>query len=134
MYCEALNEEGVTSVTGSAWHASTIRGMLTNEKYKGDSLLQKYYTPENMRNTVKNNGQVTQFYVTESHEAIIASEDWEHVQELIAYNRKQRGIKKGNPDYTNRYPIMYVSSRKRVSQLFLKKRILTPWMLRVKCF
>ena len=101
---KTLNEEGVTTVTGSAWHASTIRGMLMNEKYKGDSLLQKYYTPENMRNTVKNNGQVAQFYVTESHEAIIAPEDWEHVQELIAYNRKQRGIKKGNPDYTNRYP------------------------------
>ena len=101
---KTLNEEGVTTVTGSAWHASTIRGMLMNEKYKGDSLLQKYYTPENMRNTVKNNGQVAQFYVTESHEAIIAPEDWEHVQELMAYNRKQRGIKKGNSDYTNRYP------------------------------
>lgn len=101
---KALNEEGVTTITGSLWHASTIRGMLTNEKYKGDSLLQKYYTPENMRNTVKNNGQVLQFYVSESHEAIISPEDWEHVQELMAYNRKQRGIKKGNSDYTNRYP------------------------------
>ena len=101
---KALNEEGVTTVTGSSWHASTIRGMLTNEKYKGDSLLQKYYTPENMRNTVKNNGQVAKFYVSESHEAIISPEDWEHVQELMAYNRKQRGIKKGNSDYTNRYP------------------------------
>lgn len=101
---KALNEEGVTTVTGSSWHASTIRGMLTNEKYKGDSLLQKYYTPENMRNTVKNNGQVAQFYVSESHEAIILPDDWEHVQELMAYNRKQRGIKKGNSDYSNRYP------------------------------
>lgn len=101
---KALNEEGVTTVTGSAWHASTIRGMLTNEKYKGDSLLQKYYIPENMRNTVKNSGQVTQFYVTESHEAIISPDDWEHVQELIAYNRKQRGIRKGTVDYTKRYP------------------------------
>ena len=101
---KVLNEEGVTTVTGSSWHASTIRGMLTNEKYKGDSLLQIYYTPENMRNTMKNNGQVAQFYVSESHEAIISPEDWEHVQELMAYNRKQRGIKKGNSDYTNRYP------------------------------
>ena len=101
---KVLNEEGVTTVTGSSWHASTIRGMLTNEKYKGDSLLQKYYTPENMRNTMKNNGQVAQFYVSESHEAIISPEDWEHVQELMAYNRKQRGIKKGNSEYTNRYP------------------------------
>lgn len=99
-----LNEEGVTSVTGANWNESTIIGMLKNEKYKGDYLLQKYYTPENKHNTIKNTGQVQQYYVHESHKAIIDSEDWEHVQELMAYNRKQRGIKKGNSDYTNRYP------------------------------
>ena len=99
-----LNAEGVTTVTGRIWYASTIKGMLKNEKYKGDSLLQKYFTPENKRATVKNIGQLRQYYVTDSHEAIIAPEDWEHVQELIAYNRKQRGIQAGNPDYKKRYP------------------------------
>lgn len=71
-----LNEEGIATVTGSSWNASTIRGMLKNEKYKGDGLLQKYYTPENMRNTVKNKGQVAQVYVSGSHEAIIDIDTW----------------------------------------------------------
>jgi len=99
-----LNEEGITTVTGSAWHASTIMGMLRNEKYKGDCLLQKYYTPEHKRVSVKNKGQLKQYYVSDNHEAIIASEDWENVQQLIEYNRQKRGIKMGDTVYQNRYP------------------------------
>ena len=45
-----------------------------------------------------------QYYVSENHEAIIAPEDWEHAQELIAYNREKRGIKKCDNVYKNRYP------------------------------
>lgn len=101
---KAFNEEGIATITGSQWHASTVMGMLKNEKYKGDSLLQKYYTPEHKRVTVKNKGELKQYYVSESHEAIIAPEDWEHVQELIAYNREKRGIKKDGKSYQNRYP------------------------------
>ena len=33
-----LNEDGVTTVTGSPWHSSTVMGMLKNEKYKGDTI------------------------------------------------------------------------------------------------
>lgn len=101
---KTLNEEGITTITGSDWHASTIMGMLKNEKYKGDCLLQKYYTPEHKRVSVKNKGELKQYYVSDNHEAIIAPEDWEHVQELIEYNRQKRGIKPGETLYQNRYP------------------------------
>lgn len=43
---KALNEEGVPTIAESSWHASTIKGMLTNEKYKGDFHIQKTYIPE----------------------------------------------------------------------------------------
>ena len=68
-----LNDEGIKTITGSKWHSSTIKGMLINEKYKGDFHIQKYYTPEGKRNhTVKNNGEVKSFYVSENHPAIVS--------------------------------------------------------------
>jgi site-specific DNA recombinase len=46
--------------------------MLSNEKYKGDALLQKTYTVDFLaKKRVENNGEVPQYYVEESHPAII---------------------------------------------------------------
>lgn len=38
-----LNEEGMYSIFGNEWHPTTVRKVLTNEKYCGDLLLQKVY-------------------------------------------------------------------------------------------
>lgn len=55
--------------------------MLTNEKYKGDALLQKTYTIDFLnKKRADNNGQVPQYYVEGSHPAIIDKEMWEAVQ------------------------------------------------------
>ncbi len=99
-----LNREKVPTVTGSLWTTETIMGILTNEKYKGDFLLQKTFTPEGKGSTVLNKGQLPRFYVTDDHEPIIAKEDWENVQELIAYNREKKGIEKNTDKYLCRYP------------------------------
>lgn len=45
-----MNFLEVKTVTGVEWNESTVNGVLTNEKYKGDYHLQKYFTPENKRN------------------------------------------------------------------------------------
>jgi len=46
--------------------------MLSNEKYKGYALLQKTYTVDFLtKKRVENNGEVPQYYVEESHTAII---------------------------------------------------------------
>lgn len=46
--------------------------MLGNEKYKGDVLLQKSYTVDFLtKKRVVNNGEIPQYYVEESHPAII---------------------------------------------------------------
>lgn len=73
-----LEEEGVKEWNGkSKWYESTIRKMLANEKYKGDALLQKTYTVDFLtKKKVKNTGQVPQYYVEESHPAIIDKEMW----------------------------------------------------------
>jgi len=88
-----LNDEGVNGVKGRpAWHPSIITGMLRNEKFKGDSLLQKTYTVDFLtKRTAKNTGQVEQYYVTDSHPAIIDPETWEVVQ--MELDRRDRFVK-----------------------------------------
>lgn len=60
----------------------TVRSILTNEKYKGDALLQKVYTADFLtKEKKKNNGEVPQYYVEKNHEAII---------DLVFLNRCRR--------------------------------------------
>lgn len=77
-----LNDENVRGVKGKAlWVWGTIMGMLTNEKYKGDARLQKTYTTDYLNKKRKrNDGQVEQYYVENSHKPIISKEEWEAVQ------------------------------------------------------
>lgn len=77
-----LNADGVPGVCGEPrWKNSTVYGVLRNEKYKGDALLQKYVTDDFLNgHTIVNDGRVTQYYVKGSHEAIIPAERWEIVQ------------------------------------------------------
>ena len=59
--------------------------ILSNEKYRGDALLQKQYTIDFLQKTRKiNNGEVPQYYVNDHHEAIISPEQFDYVQAEIA--------------------------------------------------
>ena len=61
-----------------------MRSILTNEKYKGDALLQKCYTIDFLtKKTKKNEGEVPQYYVKQSHEAIISPEIYDLVQDEL---------------------------------------------------
>ncbi|MDD3724253.1 MAG: recombinase family protein, partial [Bacteroidales bacterium] len=67
---------------------SNINQILRNEKYIGDALLQKTYTIDFLsKKRVKNNGIVPQYYVENSHEAIIPREIFMRVQEELARRR-----------------------------------------------
>lgn len=76
-----LEDEGVPNWNGKTkWYKSSIRKMLQNEKYKGDALLQKAYTVDFLtKKRIENNGEVLQYYVEESHSAIIDKEMWQAV-------------------------------------------------------
>jgi len=70
------------------WHTSNINQILRNEKYIGDALLQKTYTVDFLtKKRVKNNGIVPQYYVENSHEAIIPRENFMQVQEELIRRR-----------------------------------------------
>ncbi|MBS4220235.1 recombinase family protein [Bacillus sp. FJAT-49711] len=77
-----LEEENIPNWNGKAkWYEGSIRKMLSNEKYKGDALLQKTYTVDFLtKKRVQNTGQIPRYYVEESHPAIIPKDMWEAVQ------------------------------------------------------
>lgn len=85
-----LEENQVKGVTGTTkWYTTTINKILRNEKYKGDALLQKTYTTDFLNKTrVKNEGQAPQYYVEESHPAIIQPDMWDAVQLEIERRKK----------------------------------------------
>lgn len=102
-----LNFLGVETVTGRKWEGGTINGMLSNEKYKGDFHIQKYYTPENVRNhTRKNRGEVQSYYISENHRPIVTPEVWERAQAERERQKKNRNIGLDNTSkFQNRYPL-----------------------------
>lgn len=81
-----LERDGILTGAGKTkWHTSTINKILRNEKYIGDALLQKTYTVDFLnKKRVKNNGIMPQYYVEDSHPAIISKEIFMQVQEEIA--------------------------------------------------
>jgi len=95
-----LMKKGIPTPAGKKdWQACVVQSILSNEKYKGDALLQKTYCVNFLtKKMVKNTGQVQQYYVEESHPAIIDPEEWDAVQAEIR-RRKQRGSvgRCGNP-------------------------------------
>lgn len=88
---------------GLLWHQNTIRSILTNEKYKGDALLQKRFTVDFLEKKSKvNEGEVPQYYVENSHEAIIPVEEWNMVQEELKARNRIGASFKGRQIFDNR--------------------------------
>lgn len=79
-----LEECGIKTVTGKAeWSTSTIDRMLSNEKYIGQVLMQKTYTPDFLTGRQeKNRGQLEVVLVENAHEPIIEPAVFEKVQEM----------------------------------------------------
>ena len=87
-----LEKRGLKSPSGKdKWYISTVRSILTNEKYRGDALIQKEYTADFLDKTRrKNTGEIPQYYVEEHHEAIIPPDLFDFVQAEIKH-REQNG-------------------------------------------
>ena len=77
-----LEEHGIKTATGkSEWSTSTIDRMLSNEKYMGQILMQKTYTPDFLTGKqVRNQGNLDMYLIEDAHEAIIDKETFEKVQ------------------------------------------------------
>ncbi|MDD3918914.1 MAG: recombinase family protein, partial [Candidatus Pacebacteria bacterium] len=80
-----LEKDGILTAAGKPrWRPESVKKILQNEKYIGDALLQKTVTVDFLtKKRVKNEGYLPQYYVENSHEAIIPKELFLQVQEEI---------------------------------------------------
>ena len=93
-----MNEEQVPRRYGRTyWHHNTIRYILTNERYKGDALLQKKYTTDTLPYRLKlNKGEKTQYYVENSNIPIIERKTFEKVQQLLKMRKNEERERRTN--------------------------------------
>ena len=105
---QGLEADGIKTAAGSDyWLQSTLKKILTNEKYIGDALLQKTYTVDFLnKKRVANNGIVPQYYVENSHPAIIPREKFMKVREEM-YRRAHMecGPDQKRRIYSSRYAL-----------------------------
>ena len=90
--CKGLEADGIKTVRGNdKWTDGVIRGMLQNEKYIGDALLQKTYIADIFTHQAKKNmGELPKYYVHDCHPAIIDRETFRKVQEEMARRSGKR--------------------------------------------
>lgn len=80
-----LNRSGHYGALGGKWQTPRLRLMLSNEKYVGDALLQKTFVNNHLeKKKIPNHGELPQYYVTESHPALIDRDTFERVQTRLA--------------------------------------------------
>ena len=84
-----LTKEGIpTPGKKAVWQRATVESILQNEKCKGSALLQKSFTVDFLTKKTKvNEGEVPQYYVEDSHPAII--EPWEREQVQAELERRK---------------------------------------------
>lgn len=77
-----LTRDGIKTPAGKdKWGKASVLAILSNEKYKGDALLQKTFVVNFLdHKKKKNEGEIPQYYVKNSHPWIISEEEWELVQ------------------------------------------------------
>ena len=99
-----LMAEGILSPAGKEkWNISVIQSILTNEKYKGDALLQKKFTVDFLTKKTKvNEGEIPQYYVENSHPAIITPEMFDLVQSEIKRNKTTGTSRSGAHCFSSR--------------------------------
>ena len=95
---------GIKTVMGcKKWSKNGVLSILTNEKYKGDALLQKGYVPNYLdHKVVKNNGELPKYYVENSHPAIIDRAEWDMVQAEIQRRNEIGAIYSSNDIFSSK--------------------------------
>ena len=81
-----LEENQIKTVLGeSKWTTTSIKSILTNEKYCGDVLLQKTFRTDVIsKKVIKNVGQMAQYYMPDHHEGIVSREQYNAVKAEMA--------------------------------------------------
>ena len=98
---EALIAKGISPRREPGlWTEVGIRYILTNEKYIGDSLCQKSYTRGFPFVRKKNCGEQMQYYVENTHPAIIDKEAFEKAQALLQHKAERAKNRKSKSPFS----------------------------------
>jgi DNA invertase Pin-like site-specific DNA recombinase len=100
-----LSNLGYKTRRGSTkWHESTVRGIVKNEKYKGDLLQGKTFTVDPITHRrLDNMGEKEQFYVENNHDAIVSDEMFERAQEILRMRSKKHSKKNTSRMYSRKH-------------------------------
>lgn len=104
---------------GTDWNAMSVLHLLTNEKYTGDSLWQKYYTTEALPfRCRRNKGELESYFAENTHPAIISRSDFAAVQRLIAQRSQKITAARHLP-----YPFRQKIHCRNCGTLFRRKKV-----------
>lgn len=112
-----LDRDGIPTAKGvTAWSHQVVHSILCNEKYIGDALLQKTYITDCITKQVKkNNGELPQYYIENSHPAIIPRDIYQRVREEMTRRASKRKVmQKSGKTEQGKYSAKYALSEKLV--------------------
>lgn len=121
---KALYADGIKSHAKSGeWTESTLRGILQNERYCGDVLLQKTYVTDPISKKVKkNNGELPKILIKNNHPAIVSREIYDRVQQERSRRGSKRKVSKASVTEQSKYSAKYA-----LSELLICGECLTPY-------
>ena len=92
---ELRRETGLRKVCGKKsfkWTAQAVTSVLRNERYCGDVLARKTWTPNfHDHKSKRNNGKKNKYYQPGHHEAIVTRAQWNAAQRILNSNRYRHG-------------------------------------------
>jgi len=107
--CSVISRElqnlGYKTRKGSSkWHDSTVRGIIKNEKYKGDILMGKTFTTDPLTHRrLQNFGERDQYYLEKHHEPIISDEMFRKAQEVLMKRSRHHGRESTAEKYSRKH-------------------------------
>lgn len=103
MIAKGLTRDGIKTPGGKdKWQATTIRSILTNEKYYGAAILQKTVKPDVLSSPRKNTGELPTYYIAEDHEPIVSEEIFRMVGEELQRRSEAEGKAHGGSVFSGR--------------------------------
>ena len=96
-----LRDKNVPTQRGGTWDHKRILVLLKNEKYCGDSMLQKKFVEDHLtKKLVLNHGELPRYYVEDCHPAIISREFFQLSQCMIEFNFRRYNISSEAPVFS----------------------------------
>lgn len=100
MIAKFLNNLGVKTSRDKEWKPGTVLGLISNEKYMGDSMMGKSVYIDGIKHDNMNGEYGERYYTPDTHEGIVSKETWQRAQEIRQQRENPKLIGQESPVYT----------------------------------